>query len=365
MQEGSGRDMAALPHIRVRNVWKRFGKFTALKDISLDVPQGEFICFLGPSGCGKTTLLRTIAGLEQQDQGTIMIGDRDVSRLPPAARDFGIVFQSYALFPNLTVADNIGFGLVNQRQRTVDVKKRVAELLQMIGLPDQGAKYPAQLSGGQQQRVAVARALATSPSLLLLDEPLSALDARVRLHLRDEIKALQRRLNITTIMVTHDQDEALGLADRVAVMNQGAIEQVGSPAEIYNEPSSAFVADFVGTMNFLSCTASAPDRLRLGEIEVSCRGPHGIEVGRSARLSIRPEAVRVRKQMNGYDNTVVARVDAIYFHGGFVRASLRPLVAPDSRIAVDISTGNADTAIELGNELPISLPPERLRVFAA
>jgi iron(III) transport system ATP-binding protein len=365
MQEASIRDNSALPYVSVRKLSKRFGKFIALKDISLDVPQGEFICFLGPSGCGKTTLLRAIAGLERQDEGTIVIGNRDVSRLPPAARDFGIVFQSYALFPNLSVADNIAFGLVNKRRRTAEVKKRVAELLEMIGLPDQGAKYPAQLSGGQQQRVAVARALATSPSLLLLDEPLSALDARVRLRLRDEIKALQRRLRITTIMVTHDQDEALGLADRVAVMNEGTIEQVGTPAQIYNEPSSVFVADFVGTMNFLSCVASGPDRLRLGAIEMKCGSPHGIELGRSARLSIRPEAVLLRKQANGFDNTVVARVDAIYFHGGFVRASLRPLAAPESQIAVDVSTGDAETPIEPGSELPISLPPERLRVFAA
>src|ERR1700749_4236356 len=242
---------SAQAFLRVRDLEKRFGVFTALKDINLDVNKGEFVCFLGPSGCGKTTLLRAIAGLDPQDEGMIEIAGRDVSHLPPAARDFGIVFQSYALFPNLTVAANVGYGLVNRRASRADIAKRVAELLKLVGLPEQGAKYPVQLSGGQQQRVALARALATSPGLLLLDEPLSALDARVRLRLRHEIKALQRRLGVTTIMVTHDQEEALTMADRIVVMNQGVIEQVGSPPDIYRKPTTAFVADFVGTMTFL------------------------------------------------------------------------------------------------------------------
>src|SRR5213075_624176 len=194
----------AQPFLRIRDLEKRFGAFTALTNIELDVAQGDFVCFLGPSGCGKTTLLRAIAGLDPQDEGLIEIAGRDVSRLPPAARDFGIVFQSYALFPNLTAAANVGYGLVNRRAGKAAMDARVAALL---GLPEQGTKYPGQLSGGQQQRVALARALATSPGLLLLDEPLSALDARVRLRLRDEIKQLQRRLGVTTIMVTHDQEE--------------------------------------------------------------------------------------------------------------------------------------------------------------
>src|SRR5207245_2282482 len=198
----------------------------------------------------KTTLLRAIAGLEPQSSGRIWQQARDISGLPPAARDFGIVFQSYALFPNLNVAANVGYGLVNRRQAKAAIAARVAELLALVGLPDAGRRYPTQLSGGQQQRVALARALATAPSLLLLDEPLSALDARVRLNLRGEIKALQRRLGVTSIMVTHDQEEALTMADRIVVMNHGAIEQVGSPQEIYRKPSTAFVADFVGSMNF-------------------------------------------------------------------------------------------------------------------
>ena len=240
-----------MSYLEVRNLQKRFGDVIALGDISLDVAEGEFVCFLGPSGCGKTTLLRAIAGLDPQTAGTIQQKGRNVSRLPPAERDFGIVFQSYALFPNLTVADNVGYGLVSRRQGRAAIAKRVAELLALVGLPDAGPRYPAQLSGGQQQRVALARALATSPGLLLLDEPLSALDARVRLRLRHEIKALQRTLGVTTIMVTHDQEEALTMADRIVVMNAGAIEQVGTPQDIYRKPTTAFVADFVGSMNFL------------------------------------------------------------------------------------------------------------------
>ncbi len=353
-------------HLSVRNVAKRFGAFTALKDVSLDVTAGEFVCFLGPSGCGKTTLLRAIAGLDLQDSGQIFIGGRDVSNLPPAARDFGIVFQSYALFPNLTVAANIGFGLVNRKSDSAAVKRRVTELLETVGMPEQAEKYPVQLSGGQQQRVALARALATSPSLLLLDEPLSALDARVRLRLRDELKALQRRLGITTIMVTHDQDEALGLADRMVVMNQGVIEQVGSPREIYGEPGTAFVADFVGTMNFVNCIASTPEQVRVGTLDINLGRPHGLGIGAGGRLGIRPESVQVHSHLNGFDNSLMARVDDVGFHGGFVRANLSPLAAPEARIAADLSTGLRDfPGLAPGSDIAISLPPERLRVFNA
>ncbi|HQA27552.1 MAG TPA: ATP-binding cassette domain-containing protein, partial [Candidatus Competibacteraceae bacterium] len=202
------------PYLRIRNLTKRYGHFTALDDVSIDIVKGELICFLGPSGCGKTTLLRAISGLDIQTHGTVEQDGRDISALPPAKRDFGIVFQSYALFQNLTVARNIAYGLENRKQPRAVIQQRVKELLELIGLPDSGNKYPSQLSGGQQQRVALARALAVSPGLLLLDEPLSALDAKVRIHLRDEIKALQRRLGLTTIMITHDQEEAIGMADR-------------------------------------------------------------------------------------------------------------------------------------------------------
>ena len=248
------------PYLRIRELSKRFGEFTALDRISLDIHEGEFVCFLGPSGCGKTTLLRAIAGLDPQTHGRIEQAGRDVSTLPASKRDFGIVFQSYALFPNLTAARNVAYGLENARLPRARIQARVKELLGMVGILEQGDKYPAQLSGGQQQRVALARALATSPGLLLLDEPLSALDAKVRVHLRHEIRQLQRQVGVTTIMVTHDQEEALTIADRIVVMNRGVIEQVGTPVEVYRRPASAFVADFIGVMNFMPAASSGPAR---------------------------------------------------------------------------------------------------------
>ena len=350
-----------MSYLEVRNLHKRFGDFTALGDISLDVAEGEFVCFLGPSGCGKTTLLRAIAGLDPQTSGTIRQKGQDVSALPPAQRDFGIVFQSYALFPNLTVADNVGYGLVSRRQRKAEISRRVAELLVLVGLPDAGPRYPAQLSGGQQQRVALARALATSPGLLLLDEPLSALDARVRLRLRHEIKALQRRLGVTTIMVTHDQEEALTMADRIVVMNQGAVEQVGPPQEVYRRPATAFVADFVGAMNFLDGTFTAPDRVTIGAVSVRCLAQEGLAEGSRVRLSIRPEDVRVRDLPADAANRLAAEVAALDFVGAFCRATLR---IGELALVADFSSNlMRDLGIEPGRKLVIVLPIDRLRVF--
>jgi len=351
--------------LRVRDLHKHFGKFTALKNISLDVNKGEFVCFLGPSGCGKTTLLRAIAGLDPQDEGKIEIGGRDVSDLPPAARDFGIVFQSYALFPNLTVAANVGYGLVNRRTGRAALDARVAELLALVGLTEQGAKYPVQLSGGQQQRVALARALATSPGLLLLDEPLSALDARVRLRLRDEVKSLQRRLGVTTIMVTHDQEEALAMADRIVVMNQGVIEQVGTPSEIYRNPATAFVADFVGTMTFLDAEVMGPEKLRVGSIELACKNASGYVRGSSVRIGLRPEEVRVRNIDASTPNQITTKVSLLDFLGSFCRARLEPEQAPGIAILADFSANlMRDLAVAEGQRLTIALPPESLRLFA-
>jgi iron(III) transport system ATP-binding protein len=356
---------AAQPFLRIRNLEKRFGAFTALQNIDLDVGQGEFVCFLGPSGCGKTTLLRAIAGLDRQNAGTIEIAGRDVSILPPAARDFGIVFQSYALFPNLTVAANVGYGLVNRRAGRSEIDRRVNELLALVGLPDQGQKYPVQLSGGQQQRVALARALATSPGLLLLDEPLSALDARVRVRLRDEIKALQRRLGVTTIMVTHDQEEALAMADRIVVMNHGVIEQVGTPAEIYRKPMTAFVADFVGTMTFLDAEVAGPGKLRFGGIELSCQNINGFAFGTPVRVGLRPEEVRVRNIDAATPNQIATRVSLLDFLGSFCRARLEPDAAPEIAILADFSANlMRDLSVAEGQKLTIALPPESLRVFA-
>jgi iron(III) transport system ATP-binding protein len=350
-------------YLEVRNLQKRFGDVIALGDVSLDVAESEFVCFLGPSGCGKTTLLRAIAGLDPQTAGTIHQKGRDISRLPPAQRDFGIVFQSYALFPNLTVADNVGYGLVSRRQGRAAIAKRVSDLLALVGMPDAGARYPAQLSGGQQQRVALARALATSPGLLLLDEPLSALDARVRLRLRHEIKALQRRLGVTTIMVTHDQEEALTMADRIVVMNQGVIEQVGTPQEIYRKPTTAFVADFVGSMNFLAGTLEGTERVRIGSLTIACPPQEGLAAGTAIRLCIRPEDVRVRDLRTDVANRVSVEVTELDFVGAFCRATLKSV---DLTLSADFSSNLIrDLGVEPGRRLDIALPPDRVRVFAA
>jgi iron(III) transport system ATP-binding protein len=353
------------PFLRIEGVSKRFGDFTALRDIGLSVGRGEFVCFLGPSGCGKTTLLRAIAGLDLADEGRIEISWRDVTRAPPAERDFGIVFQSYALFPNLTVADNVGYGLVNRRMKRAAIASRVAELLALVGLPEQGAKYPVQLSGGQQQRVALARALATSPGLLLLDEPLSALDARVRARLRGEIRGLQRRLGVTTIMVTHDQEEALTMADRIVVMNAGAIEQVGSPGEVYRHPASPFVADFIGQMNFLQGRIAGPGRVEIAGVVLASRSAEGHAAGTAVEAGFRPEEVRVRDVGPDTPNRIEVEVAGLEFLGAFCRARLRP-VGGTAVFLADFSTNlMRDHAIEAGARLPVALPEEALRVFPA
>ncbi|MGI6010716.1 MAG: ABC transporter ATP-binding protein [Ruminococcus sp.] len=236
--------------LSVRNIVKKFDTHTALNDVSIEIEKGELVSILGPSGCGKTTLLRIIAGLETADGGQVFIDGRDCTSLPPSKRNFGIVFQSYALFPHMTVEQNILFGLNQQKQLSKEERKaRCQEVLEMVDLYDQRKKYPSQMSGGQQQRVALARAISLKPAFLLLDEPLSALDAKVRVKLRSEICKIQKKLGITTIMVTHDQEEALTMADKIVVMNNAVVEQIGTPKEIYDFPRTAFVANFIGTMN--------------------------------------------------------------------------------------------------------------------
>ncbi len=306
------------PYLHIENVVKHFGQFTALKKISLSIEKGEFICFLGPSGCGKTTLLRAIAGLDLPSSGAIFQNQIDTTFLPPEKRDFGIVFQSYALFPNLTVQENIAVGLKNQGLSTRDALEKVEYWLETIGLPTSGEKYPSQLSGGQQQRVALARALALSPGLLLLDEPLSALDAKVRVHLRDEICRLQRKLGITTIMVTHDQDEALSMADRIVVMNHGVIEQVGTPQEIYQKPATRFVAEFVGSMNFIETSVATNTRIRIAEslLPLPSLTNHIAKRGDQFDLAVRPENI---KFVDTYATALPVRVLATEFLGAFFR----------------------------------------------
>jgi len=353
------------PFLSVRKLAKSFGSFQALRSIDLDIRRGEFVCFLGPSGCGKTTLLRAIAGLDLQDSGSIQMGGRDVSRASPSERDFGIVFQSYALFPNLTVIDNVGYGLVNRRRPASEISRRVDELLTLVGLPDQGRKYPIQLSGGQQQRVALARALATSPELLLLDEPLSALDAKVRVRLRDEMRSLQQRLGVTTIMVTHDQEEALAMADRIVVMSDGAVEQVGTPEEIYRRPGTPFVADFVGHMTFLDAVVTGPGQVRVGELDLLVANAAPFAVGTPVRLAMRPEEVRTRSITADTPNRFEATIGDLSFLGSYCRAHLEPTHSRSTRIAADFSTNAMrDLGILPGQVRAVAFPPEALHVFA-
>ncbi len=349
------------PALELSGINKVFGAFHALKKIELTVNRGEFVCFLGPSGCGKTTLLRIIAGLEVQSAGTIRQGGRDISRLPPADRDYGIVFQSYALFPNLTIFDNVAYGLVNRGAARVDINARVLELLKLVGLPDSGGKFPSQLSGGQQQRIALARAIATSPGLLLLDEPLSALDALERVRLRHEIRSLQQRLGITTIMVTHDQEEALSMADRIVVMNHGVIEQVGSPLEIYREPASPFVVDFVGKANVLEGTISAPGVLTIGGLTLACN--QCTATGRAVKAYLRPEDIVARPIEKGDENVIDAVIEKIEFLGSYclVRVKTGGLPAP---LTVYLSLNFlAEQTHTVGSWIKLKILTERLRVF--
>lgn len=356
-------DQHTRPYLKIRDLSKTFGEFVALRDISLDVYEGEFVCFLGPSGCGKTTLLRAIAGLDIQTRGLIEQAGQDISTLPPDARDFGIVFQSYALFPNLRVARNIAYGLESRKLPKDQIQSRVKELLALVGLSDQGEKYPAQLSGGQQQRVALARALATSPGLLLLDEPLSALDAKVRTHLRSEITGLQKRLGVTTIMVTHDQEEALTMADRIVVMDHGVIVQIGTPQEIYSVPASSFVADFIGTMNFLQGTVGESGTIHIGQVTLKCDTAH-IASGSSVTVAVRPEDIDAEGLSAGEDNNVEVEVLALEFLGSVYRAEIGGSAFGGSPMHAEFSSNLVRRKqLDVGSRIPVRLPPHLIRLF--
>jgi iron(III) transport system ATP-binding protein len=353
--------------VALEGIAKKFGGYVALWDISLSVGAGEFICFLGPSGCGKTTLLRIIAGLERQNAGTVLMSGRDVSTLPPAQRNYGIVFQSYALFPNLTVGRNVAYGLETRGVNAGAIASRVDELLALVGLVRHKDKYPAQLSGGEQQRVALARALAPSPALLLLDEPLSALDARVRQSLRHEIRGLQRRLGVTTIMVTHDQEEALAMADRIVVMNAGRVEQVGGPTEVYRRPSTPFVARFVGQMNFLSAVAeSRSGWARVGAAKLRHQPGFEAAPGGALTLAIRPEEITVGPEALQGDNRLTARISSVQFLGAFTRLGLTVNGEVLTPLECDVAaTAFAALGVGEGADLPIALAPDALRAFPA
>jgi iron(III) transport system ATP-binding protein len=309
-------------HLVVRNVSKRFGGFVALDDVCLEAQRGEFVVLVGPSGCGKTTLLRVIAGLEVQDGGSVLHAGNDISQRSPAERDYGIVFQSYALFPNLTVGQNVGYGLSNRRAERALLRQRVDEMLALVGLPGSEPKYPAQLSGGQQQRVALARALATRPDFLLLDEPLSALDAIERVRLRGEVRRLQQSLGITTLMVTHDQEEALSMADRIAVMNGGRIEQVGSPWDVYYRPDNRFVADFIGRSNLIEAEAVDANHVRYGALTLRCGTE--LETGQRYHFNLRPENIRLLDPSDTAPNSLVGLAEKCEFLGAVALVTFVP-----------------------------------------
>lgn len=279
------------PLLKIKDVTKKFGNVGAVNNFNLDVFEGEFLSLLGPSGCGKTTVLRCIAGFEKPDSGEIWLGNRKINEIPPENRDMGLVFQGYALFPNMRIKENIAFPLKIKKVPSNEQEIRVKELLELVKLKDVGERYPQQLSGGQQQRIALARALAKQPTLLLLDEPLSALDAKIREDLRGEIKQIQKKLNITAIYVTHDQEEALSISDRIVVMNQGFIQQIGTPTDIYRHPRNFFVASFVGSMNFIPGELIDKTRFKWREKVFAISNPYNIQTGSDAFLAIRPEFV--------------------------------------------------------------------------
>ncbi len=348
-----------MPYLELSHVRKAFaGGTVAVEDFSLAAEKGEFISFLGPSGCGKTTTLRMIAGFEQPTSGSIKLDDKEITDVPPNRRNVGMVFQSYALFPNMTVAKNVAFGLSIRKRPSDQIAKRVGELLELVNLPDKGNRYPYQLSGGQQQRVALARALAYEPTVLLLDEPLSALDAKIRVALRVEIRSIQRQLGITTVYVTHDQEEALSLSDRVVVMSEGRMEQVGTPFEIYNFPATAFVASFVGTLNQLTGVVvdAAAGRLTIAGQPVQLNHRFEGSTGREIRVALRPEMVTLGE--GGGENRLTGKVTDVSFLGSIVRIRIALNNREGPIVVVDSFNEPTLQLPELGETVTITFPKE-------
>ena len=310
--------------LQLSGISKSFGATQVVRDFDMEIHKGEFISFLGPSGCGKTTVLRMIAGFENPSAGMIRIGGANQNGLKPANRNIGMVFQAYALFPNMTAGDNIAFGLKVKGRPKSEIAARVKEMLGLMKLDHLADRYPFQLSGGQQQRIALARALAVKPQVLLLDEPLSALDAKIRISLREEIRSIQRQLAITTIFVTHDQEEALSMSDRVVVMNGGKAEQIGTPFEIYNKPATGFVAGFVGTLSQLQAIVEdkANGAIRIGGTSIRVADSlDGYLAGDTVRVALRPESVSLQARP-GSDCRLEGMVEAVGFLGSVIRVRL-------------------------------------------
>ena len=341
-----------------------FGDVVALDGIGVSIRSGEFLSLLGPSGCGKTTALRLVAGFDRPTSGRVLVEGKDVTSVPPNRRDMGMVFQAYSLFPNMTAERNVEFGLRIRKDGRDSRRRRVAELLELVGLGHAAKRYPHQLSGGMQQRVALARALAISPKVLLLDEPLSALDAKVRVQLREEIRRIQLELGITTIYVTHDQEEALSVSDRVAVLSQGRIEQIGPPAEIYGAPATPFVAEFVGTMNRLEATVSDPEAgaVEYGGEQLAVDAARGRRRGERVLVLVRPETVEVEQAGDHGDSGGPLAGDVLSqtFLGPVTRLKV---AARAGELTVDMPAGRA-ASLPVGTTVRASFPAGSARLLS-
>ncbi len=330
---------------------KAFGDMSAVKDFTLDVKRGELVSFLGPSGCGKTTTLRMVAGFELPTTGKVILDGADITNVPPSKRNVGMVFQAYALFPNMTVGDNVGFGMRVSKKPKEEIQQQVKEMLGLIKMPELENRYPYQLSGGQQQRVALARALAIKPQVLLLDEPLSALDAKIRVELRFEIRRIQQELGITTIYVTHDQEEALALSDRVVVMSAGRVEQIGRPFEVYNYPQTEFVAGFVGTLNQLRCRVVNAAK---GELDYHGQAIHvsgAVPEQETVVIMLRPEQLRLGGKEG--ENHLSGKLLTLAFLGAIVRMGIE---LGDSVLTLDTLNERRLALPKVGDTLSVSFP---------
>jgi putative spermidine/putrescine transport system ATP-binding protein len=353
-----------MTHLAINNVSKKFGETYAVQDFNLDIKKGEFVSFLGPSGCGKTTTLRMVAGFEIPTSGNIILDDVDITDKAPNQRNVGMVFQAYALFPNMTVAQNISFGLRLRKESQIAINQRVQEMLSLIHLEKHAAKYPFQLSGGQQQRVSLARALAIHPQVLLLDEPLSALDAKIRVSLRAEIRSIQKKLGITAIFVTHDQEEALSISDRIVVMNEGRADQIGSPFEIYNFPKTAFVAEFVGTLNKADAEVLDPleHTLLMDGVQFqAAEGMDGKHKGDRVKIAIRPERFSFATEQRKA-NVVDCTIENITFLGSIVRIQV---LIGKTRFHMDTFNNPFLALPEIGEKVQVTCSREAVLIIGS
>jgi putative spermidine/putrescine transport system ATP-binding protein len=349
-----------MAYLELEKLHKEFGDFTAIHEIDVALEGGEFLSLLGPSGCGKTTALRIVAGFERPTSGRVVVEGKDLTNVPPNRRDMGMVFQAYSLFPNMNASDNVEFGLRVRGGSGAERRKRVEELLELVGLTAAAKRYPHQLSGGMQQRVALARALAIEPRVLLLDEPLSALDAKVRVQLREEIRRLQTQLGITTLYVTHDQEEALSVSDRVAVLSHGRIEQIGSPAAIYNAPATPFVAEFIGTMNRLEATVADSGQVDVRGTVMPVADARDLPRGERVLVLIRPEILELQRADGAASSALVGEVVAQIFLGAITRVKVE---AGDHELSADLP-GHKAAELPVGTRVAASFPADGGRVLA-